>query len=123
MADPQRIPRWLALWPGHLQLDDKPALIIGGGSDRATLWAVYELVERWGVRFLLDGDVFPDDRGGDTSDCVNIRLPERQVVREPLLPIRQWRVINDFVCGPECWGIADYRTLLDQLATLKFNHI
>jgi len=55
-----------------VQLDDKPALIIGGGSDRATLWAVYELVERWGVRFLLDGDVFPDDRGGDTSDCVDI---------------------------------------------------
>ena len=28
----------------------KPALVIGGGSPAATLWAVYELAERWGVR-------------------------------------------------------------------------
>ena len=111
----------IALIP--VQLDEKPALVIGGGSDRATLWAVYELVEHWGVRFLLDGDVFPDDCSVDTSDGMDIRLPEKQVVREPVLPVRQWRVINDFACGPECWGIADYRTLLDQLAKLKFNRI
>ena len=105
-----------------VQLDGKPALIIGGGSDRATSWAVYELVERWGVRFLLDRDVFPVGSDG-TSDVEDIRLPEQQVVMEPVLPVRQWRVINDFACGPECWGIADYRTVLDQLAKLKFNRI
>ena len=100
-----------------VKLDDKPALIIGGGSDRATLWAVYELVERWGVRYLLDRDVIPVTGGDD------IRLPKEQVVLEPVLPVRQWRVINDFACGPECWGIADYQTVLDQLAKLKFNRI
>ena len=105
-----------------VQLDGKPALIIGGGSDRATSWAVYELVERWGVRFLLDRDVLPDNRD-NTPDSAGIRIPEEQVVMEPLLPVRQWRVINDFACGPECWGIADYRTVLDQLAKLKFNRI
>ena len=42
---------------------------------------------------------------------------------EPVLPIRQWRVINDFACGPESWGMADYRMLIDQLAKLKFNRI
>ena len=28
--------------------EGKPALVVGGGSPRATLWAVYELVEQWG---------------------------------------------------------------------------
>ena len=63
-------------------LDGKPALIIGGGSPRATLWAVYELVERWGVRYLLHGDVLPDPRGP-------FRLPEKDVVLEPLLRVRE----------------------------------
>src|SRR4029077_895538 len=36
------------------------AVIAGGGSPQATLWAVYELVERyWGVRYMLHGDVLP----------------------------------------------------------------
>ena len=30
------------------------------GVRRLRLWAVYELVERWGVRYLLHGDVLPD---------------------------------------------------------------
>ena len=41
----------------------RPALIVGGGSPRATLWAVYELAERWGVRYLVRGDVLPAKEG------------------------------------------------------------
>jgi hypothetical protein len=94
----------------------KPALVIGGGSPAATLWAVYELVERWGVRYLLHGDVLPEDPG-------TFRLPQSDVVLEPRLRIRQWRVVNDFACGPESWGMEDYRRVLDQLAKLRFNRI
>ena len=36
---------------------------VGGGSPVATMWAVYELLERLGVRLFLSGDVFPDDPG------------------------------------------------------------
>lgn len=106
-----------------VQLANKPALIIGGGSERATLWAVYELVERWGVRFLTDRDVFPEIRPTVVANDRGLPLPQEQVVLEPKLAIRQWRVINDFACGPEGWGIADYRVVLDQLAKLKFNRI
>ncbi|GAG75907.1 unnamed protein product, partial [marine sediment metagenome] len=100
----------------RVSLDGKPALIVGGGSPKATLWAVYELVERWGVRYLLHGDVLPDDAG-------EFRLPEKDVTIEPLLPVRQWRVVNAFLCGPESWGMADYRPVLDQLAKLRFNRL
>ena len=108
----------------HLQSEKRPTLLVGGGSPRATLWAVYELVERWGVRYLLHGDVLPPATtgaipiSGNGSEGAGFNL-----VLEPTLPIRQWRVINDFACGPESWGMADYRPLIDQLAKLKFNRI
>ena len=100
----------------RMSIGDKPALIVGGGSPRATLWSVYELVERWGVRYLLHGDVLPDEAG-------KFHLPANDLVLEPMLRIRQWRVVNTFLCGPESWGMVDYRPVLNQLAKLKFNRL
>ena len=99
-----------------LQRAGPTTLIIGGGSPAATMWAVYELVESWGVRFLLHEDVLP-------ATPTEFNLPAEDVVLEPALRIRQWRVINDFACGPESWGMADYRPVIDQLAKLRFNRI
>ena len=97
-------------------LGARPAIVVGGGSPQATLWAVYDLVERyWGVRYLLHGDVLPPRS--------RFRLPDAHVRMEPLLPIRQWRVVNEFACGPASWGLADYRPVLDQLAKMKFNRL
>ena len=48
--------------------EERPGLVVGGGSPRATLWAVYELVERWGVRYLTDRDVLPE-RAWRNSSC------------------------------------------------------
>ena len=90
--------------------------LIFGGSPRAVLWAVYELVELWGVRYLLHEDILPLEPGA-------FGLPDIDQVFEPELTIRQWRVINDFACGPESWGMEHYRPVLDQLAKLKFNRI
>lgn len=92
-----------------------PAVVIGGGSPEATLWAVYELVRRWGVRYLLHGDIFPGKQ--------RFYLPGSDFVIEPKLRIRQWRVINDFAMGPASWGMADYRPVIDQVAKLKFNRL
>ena len=99
----------------RVQFQGRPSLVVRGGSPRATLWAVYELVERWGVRYLLHRDVLP-------APCT-FHLPDLDLVIEPTLSVRQWRVINDFACGPESWGMGDYRPVLDQLAKLKFNRI
>ena len=99
----------------RVQFQERSSLLVCGGSPRATLWAVYELVERWGVRYLLHGDVLPAPS--------TFHLPDLDVVTEPTLSVRQWRVINDFACGPESWGMADYRPVLDQLAKLRFNRI
>lgn len=99
----------------RLQWQGLPTLLVGGGSSRATLWAVYELVERWGVRFLLHGDVFPER--------ARFRLPRGDIQIEPRLSIRQWRVFNELAFGPISWGMADYRPFIDQLAKLKINRL
>ena len=91
-------------------------LVVGGGSPVATLWAVYELGHRRGVRYLSRGDIFPD-----VSQTVD--LTGFDVVLEPSLRTRTWRTINDFCIGPESWGQADLKALLRQLAKMKFNDV
>ena len=99
----------------RVQLRGRPAMLLGGGNPAATLWAVYEMAERWGVRFLLHGDVLPEDPAE--------LLPDLDVAVEPLLKVRQWRVVNVFPFGPESWGTGHYRPVFAQLAKLKFNRI
>src|SRR5690242_689380 len=94
----------------------RPALTIAGGSPRATLWAVYELVERWGVVYLTDGDVLPSRRSA-------FRMPQLDVAMEPRFRIRAHPTIQDFAPSGEAWGIEGFRTLIDQLAKLKFNRM
>jgi len=98
------------------RVDGKPALIIGGGSPVATMWAVYELVERWGVRYLVDRDVLPPKREWSS-------LPELDLVREPNLRIRCWRLVNDLALGPVSWSLEENRRFLRQIAKMKFNRI
>ena len=105
----------------RVRYDGRPAMVVGGGSPVATMWAVYDLVERWGVCYLLHGDVLP--ARPDPQAVVGLTVPDGDVVTEPALRIRWWRTVNDFACGPESWGMADYRIVLGQLAKMKFNRI
>ena len=91
------------------------ALIVGGGSPAATLWAVYELIDRWGVRYFTDRDVLP--AAGE------FHLPKLDVVMEPAFAVRAHPTIQDFADSGEAWGFADFRPLIDQLAKLKFNRL
>ncbi|MBM4071932.1 MAG: hypothetical protein FJ271_23850 [Planctomycetes bacterium] len=112
-----------ANWPklsdqGHLlkSVGDAGALIVGGASPVATLWAVYELGHRYGIRYLLHGDYYP-------AQPAKFKLDSFDLVFEPELRLRAWRTINDFAIGPESWGLADQKKMLHQLAKLKFNRV
>lgn len=98
------------------RLGKSQALIVSGGSPRAVLWAVYELAERWGVRFLIDRDILP-------ATPQTFKLPDLSVVMEPLLRVRAHPTIQDFASSGESWGIAHFRPLIDQLAKLKFTRM
>lgn len=97
------------------EYEKRPAMILGGGSAPATLWAVYELAERWGVRYLTEGDVLPEETA--------FRLPKLNLVMEPTFRVRAHPTIQDFADSGEAWGMKDFRPLIDQLAKLKFNRL
>ncbi len=99
-----------------MSVQNKPAVAIVGGSPAAALWGVYELAERYGVRYLLTGDVLPEKKE-------TFYLPDVDRVFEPTFRARWLKTMGDFAMGTEGWGMADYRPLLDQLAKLKFNRI
>jgi hypothetical protein len=112
-------------WPqlsdqGHLvrssPVAGRPAVVVGGGSPVATLWAAYEFGYYFGVRYLLHGDIYPAVKPP-------LKLDGIDRVLEPDLKLRTWRTVNDFPIGPESWGLADQRKLLTQLAKLKFNRV
>lgn len=113
--------RWPALSDqGQLlqgvQIKGRPALVVGGGSPIASLWAVYELGHRLGIRYLLSGDVLP-------AEPVDFKPDQFDLVLEPNLRTRTWRTINDFAIGPESWGLDEHRRVLGQLTKLKFNRV
>jgi hypothetical protein len=99
-----------------MQHHGKPALLVTGGSARTTMWAVYEIVSSWGVHFLVQGDVFPEDSG---PFC----LPDLNAKREPVFPRREFRVINDIVNTTAFWSLDEHKNLFDQLAKLRFTGI
>lgn len=98
------------------QVAGKAALIIGGGSPAATLWGTYELAQQFGVRSLLQGDVFPEEPAPFRTDRFDLTF-------EPSLKLRTWRTLNDFPIGPESWGLAEHQQFVKQLAKLKYNRL
>jgi hypothetical protein len=64
---------------------------------------------------LADGDLLPTKQ--------EFRLPELNVVMEPLFRVRAHPTIQDFAASGESWGVADFRPLIDQLAKLKFSRL
>lgn len=112
-------------WPkltdqGHIlrstTLGDRKALVVGGGSPVATLWAVYELGHHFGIRPFLHGDVMPEKVPELKLDGINVTL-------EPVTKVRAWKVLDDSPTGFGGWGLADHKLLLRQLAKLKFNRV
>lgn len=92
------------------------AAFLTGGSPAALLWAVYELVETWGVVYTLQEDVLP----AEPPDRI---FPESEIRREPRQRIRSWRLMNEWYIGPTSWTIAQQTRTIRQLAKLRFNGI
>ncbi|MDP7395550.1 MAG: hypothetical protein QGF67_15905 [Lentisphaeria bacterium] len=93
---------------------DETAMLLAGGSDAATAWAVYDFLERLGVRFLLSGDVLP-------KPADEFRLPEVDATFEPVQRLRSWRMICELPYGPIMWSLDEQRRVIGQLHKLKFN--
>ncbi|MDA0284944.1 MAG: hypothetical protein O3B86_16475, partial [Planctomycetota bacterium] len=89
---------------------------VGGGSPAATLWAVYELGHRLGIRYLLRGDIDPlSKRAFDLSGI--------ETTIEPQVRQRGWETLGAGAHSFESWGLADHQRVIRQLAKMKFNHL
>jgi len=93
-----------------------PMMILGGGSPVGTLWAVYEFGERLGIRYLTHEDVFPPKRKFDS-------LPDWDLVLEPNMRTRCWRLVNELADGPVSWSLAENKQFLRQMAKMKYNRV
>jgi hypothetical protein len=51
----------------------KRGLIVGGNDEASTMYAAYDLVERWGVTFLLAKDILPEKTEGLKLPPANVR--------------------------------------------------
>jgi hypothetical protein len=96
--------------------DGKSVLVVVGGDPVGTLYGAYRLVEHWGIRFYLHGDVVPD---GKTA----LALPLLDERGEPLFQTRGIQPFHDFPEGPDWWNTDDYKAIIAQLPKLRMNFI
>ena len=92
----------------------KKVVLVAGGSGPAVLYGAYQLAEKMGVRFFLEGDVVPDGR----IDSLSLDLDE---TGHPLFAIRGIQPFHDFPEGPDWWTLENYKAILGQLPKLRMN--
>ncbi len=95
---------------------NKPALLIGGGSPVATYWAVAEFGHHLGIRSMFFGDL-------DPISPPPFKLNGLDAVLEPMMRTRSWRFNLTSMSDAAAWSLSDFRSVLRQLAKLKFNRI
>ncbi len=93
-------------------------LDICGGSPVAVLWGAYEVIEHWGVSYLVQGDVLPD-----LEKVGPFRFPKLDVHRKPVFETRAARILGDMINTMALGSLADHERLFDQLCKLRFNAV
>jgi hypothetical protein len=93
-----------------------PRVVIAGGDPAGTLYAVYAVAEKLGVRFYLSGDVIPDAP-------VALDPAALATAGRPLFSVRGLQPFHDFAEGPDWWNPDDYLAHVGQLAKLRMNFL
>ena len=98
-----------------IRLDGRRALIVGGNTDAATMYAAYDLLERYGAVFLLTGDILPEKNP-------DWELRDLDVRSEPAF----WRrglFVSFIYPNRSIMSLDDERKFLDQMAKMKMNYL
>jgi len=89
-------------------------VLVAGGGGPAVLYGAYQLAEKLGIRFFLEGDVVPDG----TIEDLSLDLDE---TGRPLFAVRGIQPFHDFPEGPDWWTLENYKAVLGQLVKLRMN--
>jgi hypothetical protein len=104
-------------WLRVFNQKDRKILMITGKDAISTLYAAYKLMESYGIRYTLAGDVIPDGQ-------IAMNLPEIDKVFSPqfkvrgMLPYHSWNPE-----GPENWNEDAYKSFLTQQVKMGLNFI
>ncbi|HEV2378375.1 MAG TPA: alpha-glucuronidase family glycosyl hydrolase [Terriglobia bacterium] len=98
------------------RLDKRPVVIAGGNDDAATMYAVFELLERLGVTFRMTGDVLPAQQSSLVIPALNLR-------EEPAIAQRGFLVEASHHPSITMLSGEDYQRLFDQMAKMKYNYL
>jgi len=91
-------------------------LFIIGGDDTGVLYGAYRLLEHFGIRFYLSGDVIPDGQ-------IAFAIPALDDHGQPLFKLRGIQPFHDFPEGPDWWNPDDYLAYIGQLPKMRMNFI
>ncbi|MCX6620356.1 MAG: alpha-glucuronidase family glycosyl hydrolase, partial [Acidobacteria bacterium] len=99
----------------RIQVEGKPALLVAGTSEAATLYAAYDLLERMGCVFLLTKDIVPPRRQ-------TLALPD---VNERVSPTYRRRGVHVDFCYPNqtTWSLEYWKQFLDRMARMRMNYL
>jgi len=106
-------PDGFLLW--QTKLGQQNSLIVGGNDEASTMYAVYDLVERLGVTFLLVKDILPEP-------TPNLALQPLQVRSETPFS-RRGLYISSMYPNRGMMDLAEVKSMLDQMAKLKMNYL
>jgi hypothetical protein len=102
-------------WLKTFTLDSRKILMVTGKDDISTLYAAYKLIESYGIRYTLAGDIIPDGK-------IALFLPEIDKTFSPqfavrgMLPYHSWNPE-----GPENWNEDAYKSFLTQQVKMGMN--
>lgn len=96
-------------------LKGHPTVVVAGRDGVSTMYGVYDLVERWGVTYLLTGDIIPKRRNSLSIPSLDVRLEPAFARRGFLLP----EVYENLTL----FSSEDYVKFLDQMAKMKCNYL
>lgn len=100
---------WDCKWKG------RDVLVAGGNDEAATMYAVYDLLERLGITFMLHADILPQRKP-------DLLLPRLQVRAETPFPRRGF-LISNIYNNRGIWHLSEVKAFLDQMAKLKLNYL
>jgi len=98
-----------------LTQDGRTMTLAAGATPIGTLYAAYDLLERYGFGFYLGGDAVPERQ--------DLRFLPLDEARRPVFRIRGSLPWYNFLNSPTTWNLADYKRFFDQMAKMRMNFV
>lgn len=98
-----------------IELDQRPALVVGGNDEAGTLYGAYDWLERQGIVFQITDDIIPNYRASLPLNHLNVRS-------EPSFSQRGMEIMSCYATRA-IWSYPDIVKFIDQMAKQKLNYM